>query len=264
MTKASMGKSRSTRYPDSLWRQIRTLWESDPALTLIEARDRAVADHGLTLGPDKGVVSRRAEREHWVRAASLTQLRRQAHRAADQRSPEYEQLVGNRSNNAVRSLDEQVELRAAKLTEHRADWPVIREAIQQAISDLENAPAKAAELIQRERDAQAAKPASKRRDVGVRDELQILRAVIALAKARLDALLTSAQAVGVMQAGERKAWALDETSDDDATFTDEDRQKLDALYVEAINSAERGAREVTERMKAIAEMVASGSTGAVH
>ncbi|KPF70318.1 hypothetical protein IP84_00730 [beta proteobacterium AAP99] len=203
--------------------------------------------------PAASTIKLRADREGWVRKATLRQLNAAAHRLAHSKS-------GGEDNPSIDSVEE----RAAKLLEHRADWPAIRASIQQAVADLESAPQRAAELIQRERDAQAVKPVSKRKDLGIRDELAILRTVLVLAKTKLESLMQAAGALQVVQTGERRAWGLDEAADGDSQFTDEDRAKLDALYVEAIDGAQKQAEEMAERMRAISAMVAAGSTGALH
>jgi hypothetical protein len=260
MSDKTASKVSRPRYPQEFWLHARDLWENDPSLSFVAAAQRAAEDFGLSSVPNSGVVCRRASREHWIRAANLAQVRRRAHVAADeQTAQELLQSDGSTFGSAELTIERQVELRAAKLTEHRQDWPRLRHEIYEAVDELKQAQARALKLLADDRAAELQKPVAKRRTYTGRDELAYVAAAIRVARTKLEGLYVGVQALQTMQQAERRAWALDDAADDYVQFSEEDRARLDRMYAEAIDQAEAQAKEMAARMKQITALVAGGS-----
>lgn len=255
MTATPKGKAgrpkRSEAWSDDFWLMVRAEWELDAKQTLRGAAERARDRLGLhdKRLPAVPSIKARSDREGWVKQCSVAQLNTAAHRLADS-------LSNDESKSTLDSIDD----RAAIISQHRNDWPALRAQIAQAIEDLRTAPERAAELLERDRAAEADKPLKIRKTFSARDEISYATAVMRLARTRLEGLYTAAQAIEAVQRSERKAWGLDIEEDPTGQFTAEDRAKLDAMYESAIADAEKQASEMAERMRAIRQL----ASGSVH
>ena len=159
------------------WAKIRAVWEGDPTLTF-----KAIS---LKLGgkPTKQAIGQRAKREGWTRVdPSQPEIRKAIEKRADEKSAKRaksapvaevlppEEPPAPAGAPSPLAVDHSIEARAGLLDRHRKEWQIPRNRIYQASQEVQDR-AKAFAMMK---------------------EGKIM-----------------AEALSIIQSGERKAWGLD-------------------------------------------------------
>lgn len=171
--------------PPEYWQAIKTIWEFDPDQPgFVEAAERAAKEYVFD-PPSKQAIHQRAKKQGWERRGSMVGIVAAAQRKADT-------LV--QADGSPEPPPEPPE---------PVDDPAI-EAVHRAMSAREEAEDKRAEVLARHR--QEWREVAVLRDEAINARLAHLGA--AYERGRLAKIL--AETTAIKQAGERKAWGLDE------------------------------------------------------
>lgn len=105
----------SKRQPKEAWEQARIRWESDPVCSH--------TDIAAPLGVSRAAVQKRAANERWTRPQSLREISRKAQLQADAKVAGHSEVAGKVAGETHPvSQQASVDIRAAVLETHRADW----------------------------------------------------------------------------------------------------------------------------------------------
>lgn len=190
------GVSSTNRLSEAFWLAIREHWEFDPdEPSTPEAVRRAAEEHGF-YPPSRVAANKRARKEGWTRRGAMQGVLRAAQQRADamvQSDGNFEPITKQQAAKQAwfeRSIDlrEESEIKRAEvLARHRSDWKDV--------------------IVLREEGMKCAHLATPEHpDTNIdQEQEQMIRASAWMKLAKL-----TAETIAAQQAGERKAWGMDE------------------------------------------------------
>jgi hypothetical protein len=242
-------------------------WENEPSASFPDAAKWASSKVNCQT-PAGPSVSARARDEGWVKLETVKGLAKRSVALADRLVTRKKQS----SNPFILPFaegDDPATIRAVIINAQREDTHVLRLDLHRDIEALrpQNLDAYVDLLVASENEKRMAQALVNEKPpvmLSELDKLRIRKQAQGVIQQRISTMHEASMAFSAIHQSERKTYGLDEVADGEAQFTDEDRAKLDALYVEAIDSAQKGAEVIADRMRQIQEMVAAGSSGSVQ
>lgn len=155
---------------DNQWASIRTAWEFDPDEPSYNAAAQRAGEKFHFAPPGKSSIDARAKREVWNRRGSMNGINAAAQRKADSQTTSDGSAVD--AGKAQASREESVDKRSEVNVRHRGEWKQVAVLRQEGLAIRNTDPAGA------------------------------------MAKLKLAKI--AAETTTLQQAGERKAWGLDE------------------------------------------------------
>ncbi len=179
------------RLTEDQWQAIRAAWEEDPTASYDAAADRAAKAGGFE-APTKGAISQRATKDGgWSKRGQLSNINEAAQRLAD--AAKLNREVNPYTGDRLAARGDSERLRADILARHRSEWEELDEARRAALDKMR-------ECYVVSEDG--------RPNMAAKEEWTVAKMAAETARINLNAL-------EIKQAGERKAWGLDDPAAED-------------------------------------------------
>jgi hypothetical protein len=244
------------RWTKKFWAEVRKNFETIAACSPQRAAKMVCDARGIDRVPRTSSCHQHAKTEGWIKNKTMAEVRSQSIQAADLLAAK-KAITDKETEVGIQEVSS-VDLRAAKLDEHRNDWPILRKELLTSIQLLTDADKNVRALIDKENAARAELRKQAKNGTAADkalslmtmvEEMRLFRTFIVNIKTRIEALLMAVNALAGLQKSEAEAWDLHaDAPEDNHSITPEFLAEMDQRYADSFALAEQQRQQFANRI----------------